>query len=74
MALEAEEHREFITEAIMKLPNSQQFLTPGRLVVVKSDSVCIHRIWFSLHTFAVPFCNYFYLRSSITLLTTIQLL
>ncbi|KAJ1277977.1 hypothetical protein BS78_04G044500 [Paspalum vaginatum] len=37
-AIEAEAHREFITEAIMRLPNSQQFLTPGRLVVVKSES------------------------------------
>ncbi|AQK68640.1 DExH-box ATP-dependent RNA helicase DExH11 [Zea mays] len=38
MTLDAEAHREYITEAIMQLPNSQQFLTPGRLVVVKSDS------------------------------------
>lgn len=53
MTLDAEAHREYITEAIMQLPNSQQFLTPGRLVVVKSDSVCIHHIWFSLHTSAV---------------------
>lgn len=67
MALEAEKHRESITQAIMQLPNSQQFLTPGRLVVVKSDCVCIHHILFSLHTFAVLFCNYFYLCSSITL-------
>jgi len=37
VALEAEKHRESITQAIMQLPNSQQFLTPGRLVVVKSD-------------------------------------
>ncbi|KAG8069798.1 hypothetical protein GUJ93_ZPchr0006g44661 [Zizania palustris] len=38
MALEAEAHRESITEAIMQLHSSQQFLTPGRLVVVKSKS------------------------------------
>ncbi|KAK3156055.1 hypothetical protein QOZ80_2AG0102210 [Eleusine coracana subsp. coracana] len=38
MALEAEAHRESITEAIMQLPSSQQFLMPGRLVVVKSES------------------------------------
>ncbi|XP_062218251.1 DExH-box ATP-dependent RNA helicase DExH11 isoform X2 [Phragmites australis] len=38
MALQAEAHREFITEAIMQSPNSQQFLSPGRLVVVKSES------------------------------------
>lgn len=38
MALEAKEHRESITEAIMKLSSSQQFLIPGRLVVVKSES------------------------------------
>ncbi|GJN19044.1 hypothetical protein PR202_gb06276 [Eleusine coracana subsp. coracana] len=37
MALEAEAHRESITEAIMQLPSSQQFLMPGRLVVVKSE-------------------------------------
>uniref|UniRef100_A0A0E0NA65 DExH-box ATP-dependent RNA helicase DExH11 n=1 Tax=Oryza rufipogon TaxID=4529 RepID=A0A0E0NA65_ORYRU len=38
MVLEAEAHRESITEAIMQLPASQQSLTPGRLVVVKSQS------------------------------------
>ncbi|KAL6888475.1 hypothetical protein ACP4OV_009501 [Aristida adscensionis] len=38
MALEAEAHRESITEAIMQLPSSQQFLLPGRLVVIKSKS------------------------------------
>lgn len=38
MALEAETHRESVTEAIMQLHTSQQFLTPGRLVVVKSKS------------------------------------
>uniref|UniRef100_A0A0Q3VSR9 Exosome RNA helicase MTR4-like stalk domain-containing protein n=1 Tax=Setaria italica TaxID=4555 RepID=A0A0Q3VSR9_SETIT len=38
MALEAEAHRESITEAIMQLPSTQQFLMPGRLVVVKSES------------------------------------
>ncbi|KAF8776364.1 hypothetical protein HU200_003596 [Digitaria exilis] len=38
MALQAEAHRELITEAIMQLPSTQQFLTPGRLVVVKSES------------------------------------
>jgi hypothetical protein len=44
MALLAEAHRESITEAIMQLPNSQQFLMPGRLVVVKSESVCSNHI------------------------------
>ncbi|KAF7078257.1 hypothetical protein CFC21_082726 [Triticum aestivum] len=38
MFLEAEEHREFVTEAIMQLHTTQQFLAPGRLVVVKSKS------------------------------------
>lgn len=38
MFIEAEEHREFVTEAIMQLHSTQQFLAPGRLVVVKSKS------------------------------------
>ncbi|VAI55654.1 unnamed protein product [Triticum turgidum subsp. durum] len=38
MFLEAEEHREFVTEAIMQLHTTQQFLAPGRLVVVKAKS------------------------------------
>lgn len=38
MFLEAEKLREYITEAIMQLPASQQFLGPGRLVVVESKS------------------------------------
>ena len=69
MALEAKEHRESITEAIMKLSSSQQFLIPGRLVVVKSESVCLHHLSFSLHNplyLSVPFGNcFFYLHSSI---------
>jgi len=63
MALEAKEHRESITEAIMKLSSSQQFLIPGRLVVVKSESVCLHHIWFCLYTLphflSVPFGSFF---------------
>lgn len=54
MALEAETHRESVTEAIMQLHTSQQFLTPGRLVVVKSKSVCLHPIGF-------PFIGAFFL-------------
>lgn len=54
MVLEAEAHRESITEAIMQLPASQQSLTPGRLVVVKSQSVCIHPI-------GLPLVHNFYL-------------
>ncbi|CAL5060163.1 unnamed protein product [Urochloa decumbens] len=38
MVLEAEAHREHIAEATMQLSTSQQFLMPGRLVVVKSES------------------------------------
>jgi antiviral helicase SKI2 len=44
MFLEAEEHREFVTEAIMQLPTTQQFLAPGRLLVVKSKTVRIHSV------------------------------
>ncbi|XP_025811051.1 DExH-box ATP-dependent RNA helicase DExH11 isoform X3 [Panicum hallii] len=38
MSLEAEAHRECITEAIMQSSSAQQFLMPGRLVVVKSET------------------------------------
>jgi antiviral helicase SKI2 len=44
MFLESEEHREFVTEAIMQLNTTQQFLAPGRLLVVKSKCVCIQTI------------------------------
>ena len=54
MFLEAEEHREFVAEAIMQLSTTQQFLAPGRLVVVKSKSVCIHFI--GLHFSVLLFC------------------
>jgi len=78
MALEAKEHRESITEAIMKLSSSQQFLIPGRLVVVKSESVCLHHIWFCLYTLphflSVPFGSDFYLHSCSTLLCNTKLL
>jgi len=64
MSLQAEEHREYITEAIMQSPSSQQFLIPGRLVVVKSESVCLHHLSFSLHNplyLSVPFGNVFFI-------------
>lgn len=71
MALQAEAHRELITEAIMQLSSTQQFLVPGRLVVVKSESVCLHHICFSLCTLSlclpVPLGNDFYLDCSVTL-------
>nr|CAB3448922.1 unnamed protein product [Digitaria exilis] len=53
MALQAEAHRELITEAIMQLPSTQQFLTPGRLVVVKSESVCLHHAFLFSHFLSV---------------------
>ncbi|KAE8705638.1 Helicase SKI2W [Hibiscus syriacus] len=42
MHTEAEEHREHITKAVMQSPVAQQFLTPGRVVVVKSQSAQDH--------------------------------
>lgn len=39
MALEAEAHRESISEAIKQSRTAQQFLSPGRVVVVRSESV-----------------------------------
>jgi hypothetical protein len=63
MSLEAEAHRECITEAIMQSSSAQQFLMPGRLVVVKSETVCLNHIWISLCTLplclSVPFGNAF---------------
>lgn len=39
MHAEAEEHSEQISKAVMQSSVAQQFLTPGRVVVVKSQSV-----------------------------------
>ncbi|OMO90526.1 hypothetical protein COLO4_19087 [Corchorus olitorius] len=42
MHAEAEEHNEQISKAVMQSPVAQQFLTPGRVVVVKSQSAQDH--------------------------------
>lgn len=42
MYSEAEQYSNQISEAIMQSPVAQQFLTPGRVVVVKSQSVSFH--------------------------------
>lgn len=39
MYSEAEKYNNQITEAFMKSSSAQQFLTPGRVIVVKSQSV-----------------------------------
>lgn len=39
MYSEAEIYRSQIVEAVMQSPGSQQYLNPGRVVVVKSESV-----------------------------------
>lgn len=39
---QAETYGNQITEAVMHSPVSQQYLTPGRVVVVKSQSVSTH--------------------------------
>lgn len=42
MYSEAEQYSDRISEAIMQTPAAQQFLTLGRVVVVKSQSVSSH--------------------------------
>lgn len=44
MASEAETHRQHILEAVLQSHTAQQFLSPGRVVVVKSQSVSVF-IW-----------------------------
>ncbi|KAK1298896.1 hypothetical protein QJS10_CPB14g01721 [Acorus calamus] len=39
MAIEAEQHMDFISEIVMQTSTAQQFLLPGRVVVVKSRSI-----------------------------------
>lgn len=42
MYSEAEEYSSRVIQAVMLSPVSQQFLTPGRVVVVKSQLVSLH--------------------------------
>lgn len=42
MHSEAERYGKLITEAVMQSPVSQQHLTPGRVVVVKSELVSLN--------------------------------
>lgn len=42
MASEAEMYRDAVSEAVMQSSTAQQFLSPGRVVVVRSQSVSIH--------------------------------
>lgn len=44
MHAEAEEHNEQISKAVMQSSVTQPFLTPGRVVVVKSQSVSYFNI------------------------------
>lgn len=39
MALKAETYREDISEAVMQSSYAQQFLSPGRVVIIKSQVV-----------------------------------
>ncbi|KAK9168229.1 hypothetical protein Syun_000369 [Stephania yunnanensis] len=42
MSMEAEQHGDFIFEKVMQSSTAQQFLSPGRVVVVKSESAQGH--------------------------------
>ncbi|KAI3450303.1 hypothetical protein Pfo_006968 [Paulownia fortunei] len=55
MYLEAERHSSMITEAVMLSPVSQQYLTPGRVVVVKSQLAQDHLLGVIVKT---PSANY----------------
>ncbi|XP_077238807.1 RNA helicase, ATP-dependent, SK12/DOB1 protein isoform X2 [Tasmannia lanceolata] len=50
MATEAEKHREHIFETILQSNTAQQFLSPGRVVIVKSQSVEDHLLGVVLKT------------------------
>jgi len=44
MASQADIHRDAISEAVMQSSAAQQFLSPGRVVVIRSHSVSIQAI------------------------------
>jgi rRNA-processing arch domain len=48
MAAQAETYREAIAEALIQSPSAQQILSPGRIVVVKSQSVELFTVKFFL--------------------------
>ncbi|KAL6565185.1 Antiviral helicase ski2 [Orobanche minor] len=55
MRSEAEKYSSMLSEAIMLSPNSQQYLTPGRVVVVKSEIAQDHLLGVIVKT---PSANY----------------
>ncbi|KAK1311815.1 hypothetical protein QJS10_CPA07g00050 [Acorus calamus] len=58
MAIEAEQHMDFISEKVMQTSTAQQFLVPGRVVVVKSRSVDDHLLGVVLKTPSALFKSY----------------
>ena len=55
MYLEAEKHNSEISEAVMQTDTAREFLTPGRVVVVKSQSVSPCSLLMPL--FSIISCN-----------------
>ncbi|KAJ4781291.1 ATP-dependent RNA helicase [Rhynchospora pubera] len=58
MAVQAETYREAIAEALMQSTSAQQFLSPGRIVVVKSQSGEEHLLGVVLKSPSPTFKNY----------------
>ncbi|KAJ3685614.1 hypothetical protein LUZ61_014778 [Rhynchospora tenuis] len=58
MAVQAETYREAIAEALMQSPSAQQLLSPGRIVIVKSQSGEEHLLGVVLKSPSPTFKNY----------------
>lgn len=71
MYLEAERHNNEILGAVMQSSTAQHFLTPGRVVVVKSQSVSLVTWFMHLYLFCPPISISFCIRTRELLLITL---